>query len=95
MHKTPSKQRYIAASHCCTTKPLSKNITFCLKLIQQTHKNYCKTIFKTRGFNRMWIVDNSVEVLNKIYECNKKPVRSIRTYDFSTCTYPMSYLKKE
>ena len=23
MHKFPSKQRYIAASHCCTTKPLS------------------------------------------------------------------------
>ena len=84
MHKNPSKQRFIAASHCCTTKPLSKSITYCLKLIQQTHKNYCKTIFKSRGFNRMWIVDNSVEVLNKIYESNKKNVRNIRTYDFST-----------
>ena len=34
MHKNPSKQRYIAASHSCSTKPLSKIITFCLKLIQ-------------------------------------------------------------
>ena len=28
MHKFPSKQRYIAASHSCSTKPLSKMITF-------------------------------------------------------------------
>lgn len=28
MHKNPSKQRYIAASHSCSTKPLSKMITF-------------------------------------------------------------------
>ena len=53
MHKTPSKQRYIAASHSCSTKPLSKMITYCLKLIQQTHTNYCKTIAKDCGYNRM------------------------------------------
>ena len=84
MHKNPSKQRYIAASHSCSTKPLSQMITLCLKLIQQTHTKYCNRIAKTRGFNRMWIVDNSVEVLKKIAECNKKTVRNIRTYDFST-----------
>ena len=85
MHKSPSKQRYIAASHSCSTKPLSKMITFCLKLIQQTHTNYCKRIAKNRGFNRMWIVDNSVEVIDKIKEINNKnQVRNIRTYDFST-----------
>ena len=59
-------------------------ITFCLKLIQRTHKNYCARIAKNQRFNRMWIVDNSVEVLNRISECNKKPVRNVRTYDFST-----------
>ena len=41
MHKNPSKQRYIAASHSCFTKPLSKMITYYLKLIQQTHTNNC------------------------------------------------------
>ena len=46
MHKNPSKQRYIAASHSCSTKPLSKMITYCLKLIQQTHTNHCKKIAK-------------------------------------------------
>ena len=85
MHKTPSKQRYIAASHSCTTKPLSKMLTFCLKLIQTSCSNYCKAIFKTRGFNRMWIVDNSVHVLDQIEKCNKRTkVRNMRTYDFST-----------
>jgi hypothetical protein len=85
MHKNPSKQRYIAASHSCSTKPLSKMITFCLKLIQNTCSNFCNTIKKTRGFNRMWIVNNSVEVLNRIQNCNKRhKVRNVRTYDFST-----------
>ena len=43
-------------------------ITYCLKLIQQTHVNHCKTITKNSGYNRMWIVDNSVEVIQKIVD---------------------------
>ena len=84
MHKNPSKQRYIAASHSCSTKPLSKMITFCLKLIQSTHSNYCQKISKTKGFNRMWIVDNSMKVLENISKINEKTIKNIRTYDFST-----------
>jgi myosin heavy subunit len=42
MHKNPSKQRFIAASHSCTTK--SALITKCLKLIQKAHKTYCDRI---------------------------------------------------
>ncbi len=98
MHKSPTKQRYIAASHSCSTKPLSKMITFCLKLIQQTHSNYCKRITKSTGFNRMWIVDNSVEVLKHISDCNKKnSSRNIRTYDFSTLytSIPHKSLKEQ
>ena len=96
MHKNPTKQRYIAASHCCSTKPLSKMITYCLKLVQQTHKNYCARISKTRRVNRMWIVDNSVEVLDKISICNQKSVRNVRTFDFSTLytSIPHKKLKK-
>ena len=85
MNNTPSKQRFIAASHSCTTKPLSKMITFCLKLIQTTCIHSCKVLNSTRGFNRMWIVNNSVEVLDQISGCNKRnKVRNVRTYDFST-----------
>lgn len=97
MHKNPSKQRYIAASHCCTTKPLSKKITYCLKLIQQTHTNYCNVISKRRGFNQMWITKNSSEVLENIAICNKGKVRNVRTYDFSTLytSIPHKILKKQ
>jgi len=98
MHNIPSNQRYIAASHSCSTKPLSKMITFCLKLIQQTHSNHCKTIKKNRGFNRMWITDNSVEVINNITTINNKErVRNIRTYDFSTLytSMPRKQLKEQ
>ena len=98
MHKNPSKQRYIAASHSCSTKPLSKLITLCLKLIQQTHSNHCKTIAKNRGYERMWIVDNSIKVLEKLREFNGMNLaKSIRTYDFSTLytSIPHKDLKNE
>ena len=42
MHKNPSKQRFIAASHCCNTKNLSSLIGKCLKLIQKAHQVYCE-----------------------------------------------------
>ena len=98
MHKSPSKQRYIAASHSCTTKPLSKMITFCLKLVQQTFSNYCTAIHKNSGYNRMWIVDNSMDVMKKITELNHKgSIDNIRTYDFSTLytSIPHRELKKQ
>jgi len=44
MHKNPSKQRFIAASHSCTTKNLSSLISKCLKLIQKAHQVYCERI---------------------------------------------------
>ena len=97
MPKNPSKQRYIAASHSYCTKPLSKMITFCLKLIQQTHNNNCKTIAKNNGFNRMWIVDNSVDVMQQIIDIKREPARNIRTYDFSTLytSIPHDKLKRQ
>src|SRR3984957_13393675 len=62
MHKKPSKQRFIAASHCCTTKPISALITKCLKLVQLAHKIYCDRIISFTGFNFFWVIDNSMEV---------------------------------
>ena len=70
MHYFISKQRYIAASYSCSTKPLSKLITFALKLVQQTHTNHCKKLFQNCGYNRMWIVDNSIKVNEQITELN-------------------------
>ena len=64
MHKNPSKQRFIAASHCCTTKNLSSLIGKCLKLIQKAHQVYCDRIKNYSGYNMFWIVDNSLSVTN-------------------------------
>ena len=71
MHKKPSKQRFIAASHCCTTKPISALITKCLKLVQQAHKIYCDRIKFNTGSNFFWIIDNSMEV-HKLMQSSTK-----------------------
>jgi hypothetical protein len=86
MHKKPySKQRYIAASARCSTKPLSAILTKCLKLIERQHRIIGKRYFTNHGINPMWIIDNSTAVHSMIADLNrKKQVRNIRTYDFST-----------
>jgi hypothetical protein len=85
MHKTPPKQRYIAASNKCTTKPLSNIIAKCLKLVLLQHRKYCTTIYNRTGVNAMWIADNSKDVLNTIDALNDlRKAEDINTYDFST-----------
>lgn len=85
MHKYPPKERYIAASNSCTTKPLSNIITKCLKLITLQHRKYCKVIEEYTGVNRMWIIDNSKNVLETIeYYNDNDNIKNINSYDFST-----------
>jgi hypothetical protein len=85
MHKTPPKQRYIAASNKCTTKPLSNIITKCLKLALLQHRKYCTTLYNRTGVNAMWITDNSKNVLDNIERLNDEhKANDINTYDFST-----------
>ena len=64
MHKKSSKQRFIADSHCCTTKPISALITKCLKLVQQAHKIYCDRIKSYTGYNFMFIIEISMRFTN-------------------------------
>ena len=64
MHKKPySKQRYIAASARCSTKPLSAVLTKCLKVIEKQHRIIGKRYFTAYGVNPMWIADNSKVVI--------------------------------
>ena len=85
MHKPIPKERYLAASHACTTKTLSSIITKCLKLVNVQHKKYCNKIYEYTGVNRMWVIDNSSNVLDKIQEfTNDQNVRNVNSYDFST-----------
>ena len=91
MHKPVPKMRYIAASNKCSTKPLSRLITKCLKLITVQHRKYCSQIYRRTGVNRMWIVDNNTPVLERILEFNNYTDRknadipkNVSSYDFST-----------
>ena len=83
MHKNPSKQRFIAASHCCTTKNLSSLVSKSLKLIQKAHQVYCERIKNYSGYNLFWIVDNSLSVHKILKQCDTK-AKNVATYDFST-----------
>ena len=68
LHKQPYGTRFIAASHKCTTKPLSELLTNCLKLIGNRYKQYCNHIFCRTGVKCFWIIDNSqvFSTLNQI-----------------------------
>ena len=88
MHKNPSKQRFIAASHSCTTKNLSSLIGKCLKLIQKAHQIYCERIKNYTGYNLFWIVENSLSVHKLLKQCHK--AKNLVTYDFFPhCTFLM------
>lgn len=99
MHKKPfSKQRYIAASYDCSTKPVSALLTKCFKLLEKTHRVVCNNHFKTYGINPMWILNNSSEVHKVIAPFNRqRDAKNLRTYDFSTLytNIPHKALKKE
>ena len=43
LHKCPCKQRYIARSAKCSTKPLSKLLTFILSAVKTGLQRYCGT----------------------------------------------------
>lgn len=85
MHKSPIGSRFIAASHACTTKPLSHTLTICLKAITKHYKQYCEGIFRNTGVNCFWIIDNSTQVLRKLQELNScRNAKHFDSFDFST-----------
>ena len=84
-HKTPTKFRFIVASFCCTSKPLSATLTTALKEVQRMSACYCRRIELSTGINQMWIADNSFPVLETISHINRSSkAKDIATYDFST-----------
>ena len=94
MHKATPKLRYIAASCNSPLKPLDLIVTKCLNVIYSFMISYCKGIYNHTGVNRMWIIDNSLQLKAKIAECNEtmKAV-SISTWDFSTLYTTIPHVK--
>jgi len=49
LHKFPHKQRYIAGSAKCSTKPLSKLLTYILSAVKTELQSYCSTGYSKVG----------------------------------------------
>ena len=94
MHKNPIGSRFIAGSKICSIKPLSKNFSKALKLILNHMKLYSKTVLERANINYYWIVDNSLEFMDKIKD---KGIEHMETFDFSTLypALPQSEIKKQ
>ena len=95
LHKDPYKQRYIAGSTKCSTKPLSKLLTSILSTVKDGLKKYCNVIYSHSGINQMWILKNSKELLDNFNSNSLASVYSIKIYHFSTLytTIPHPKLK--
>jgi hypothetical protein len=94
LHNCPFKQRYIAGSAKCSTKPLSKLLTCILSAVKTELQSYCDTSYSRDGVNQMWILKNSKNQLeyiqSRFLSCN-----SIKTFDFSTLYTTIPHSKLE
>ena len=85
MHYQPSRARFIVASGCCSTKPLSHLVSIIFsKIFHQVQSFHEKSTFYA-NYNRFWVIQNSIPLISKLKQINsKKQAREISTYDFST-----------
>ena len=83
LHKNPYNYRFIAASHKCTTKPLSRFLNSALRLILKHFREYCLGIYRNTGVNAFWIVENSLEVLDSLRSIPARKAQ-LASFDFST-----------
>jgi hypothetical protein len=95
LHKCLFKQRYIAGSAKCSTKPLSKLLTCILSAVKTVLQSYCDTSYSRGGVNQMWILKKSKDLLEYIQSRSLSSCNSIKTFDLSTLctTIPHSKLK--
>ena len=97
LHKNPYKQRYIAGSAKCSTKPLSQILTRIQNAVKEGLQKYCDTAYARSGVNQMWILKNSKELLENLKAQSLHSVNSIKSFDFSTLytTIPHDKLKSK
>ena len=84
LHKCPFKQRYIAWSAKCSTKPLSKLLTCFLSAVKTGHHSYCDTSYSRSGVNQLWILKNLKDLLEYIQSRYFSSCNSVNIFDFST-----------
>ena len=85
MHKNPYKDRFLADSAKCSTKPLSILLTKLLTHITHGLQKYCKTTAYSRnGVNQIRILKYTKELLEPLKSSNFNHITSIKYFDFST-----------
>ena len=92
LHKNPYKQRYIAGSAKCSTKPLSQIQTRILTAVKGLQK-YCDTAYARSGVNQMWILKNFKELLENLKAQSLHSVNS--TFSTLYATIPRDKLKSK
>ena len=97
LYKNLYKQRYIADSAKCSTKPLSQILTRILTAVKEGLQKFCDTAYARSGVNQMWILKNSKELLENLKAQSLHSVNSIKSFDFSTLytTIPHDKLKSK
>jgi hypothetical protein len=80
----PFKQCYIDGSVKCSTKRLSKLSTCSLSVVEIGLQSYCDTSHSRSGVNQMWILKNSIDLLEYIQSRSISSCNSIKTFDLST-----------
>ena len=87
---------YISASSKSTIKDIDKLITKCLAEVYKYMRHYCNTILERTKNNRMWILDNSMQLKEHLSLLNERSkANTVTTWDFSTLytTIPHDKLK--
>jgi len=93
LHKCSYKQRYIAGSAKCSTKPLSKLLTFILSAVKTGLQSCCDSSYTRFGVNQIWILKNSKGLLGYIEPRSLSSWNSIKPFDFSTLYTTISHYK--
>ena len=91
------KQRYIAGSAKCSSKPISKLLTCILSAVKTGLQSYCDTSYSRGGVNQMWILKSSKDFLEYIQSRSLSSCNIIKIFDLSTLytTIPHSNLKNK
>ena len=94
LHENPYKSRFIANFSSCTTKELSKLLTWCLTAFKKHAIKYYEKVYERSGKTLFWSIKKSGEILDKL-KARDFNTTSLSTYDCSTLytTLPHNLIK--
>ena len=93
VHKYSLKQRDIAGFSKCSTKALYKSLTYMLSAVKMKLQSYCDTSYSRYGANQIWILKNSIDLLEYILSRFLSSCNSSKTFDFFTLYTTISHSK--